>query len=103
MPLRTAFTAILASALASGCVLVPVTTAEYDPDCQVVRHHMELQAVQVAEINQCNGQGCGAVVIAALGVTAASAIVSGSIVILGNMAYWAERRVGCTAPPAVAG
>src|SRR5471032_59432 len=103
MSLRTAFTALLASVLASGCVIVPVTTAEYDPDCQVVTHHMQLQAVQVAEINHCSNQGCGVVVIAGLGVTAASAIVSGSIVVIGNIAYWAERRAGCVAPPAAAG
>lgn len=102
MSLRTA-AALVASALASGCVIVPVTTSEYDPDCQIVRHHMELQAVQVAEINHCSNQSCGVIVIAALGVTAASAIVSGSIVVIGNMAYWAERHAGCTAPPAVTG
>ena len=100
---RTSAFAILAGALASGCVIVPVTTAEYDPDCQVVTHHMQLQAVQVAEINHCSNQSCGVVVIAALGVTAASAIVSGSIVVLGNIAYWAERRAGCMAPAAVTG
>ena len=103
MSLRNAFTAMLAGALASGCVIVPVTTEEYDPDCQVVTHHMQLQAVQVAEINHCSNQGCGAVVIAGLGVTAASAIVSGSIVVIGNMAYWAERRASCVAPRAAAG
>ena len=103
MSLRTAFTAMLAGALASGCVIVPVTTEEYDADCQVVTHHMQLQAVQVAEINHCSNQSCGAVVIAGLGVTAASAIVSGSIVVIGNMAYWAERRANCVAPPPAAG
>ncbi len=103
MSLRTPFTATLAGALASGCVIVPVTTEEYDPDCQVVTHHMQLQAVQVAEINHCSNQSCGAVVIAGLGVTAASAIVSGSIVVIGNMAYWAERRASCVAPPPAAG
>jgi hypothetical protein len=103
MSLRTAFSAMLASALASGCVIVPVTTEEYDPDCRVVTHHMQLQAVQVAEINHCSNQSCGAVVIAGLGVTAASAIISGSIVVFGNMAYWAERRAGCVAPTAAAG
>lgn len=102
MSLPTAAIAALASTLACGCVIVPVTTAEYDPDCQLVTHHMQLQAVQLAEINHCSGQGCEMVVIAALGVTAASAIVSGSIAVIGNVAYWAERRAGCVAPPAVA-
>ena len=103
MSLRAAVTAALASTLASACVIVPVTKDDYDAGCQLVTHHMELQAVQVAEINHCTNQSCGAVVIAGLGVTAASAIVSGSIAVIGNVAYWAERRMGCQAPPAAAG
>lgn len=99
---RSAAIAALASMLACGCVIVPVTTAEYDPGCQLVVHHMQLEAVQLAQINHCGGQGCEMVVIAALGVTAASAIVSGSIAVIGNMAYWAERRAGCVAPPVLA-
>ena len=100
MSLRTAVTAALACTLASACMIVPVTIADYDPGCRLVTHHMELQAVQLAEINHCSGQGCEAVVIAGLSLTAASAIVSGSIAIIGNIAYWAERRAGCAAPPA---
>jgi len=100
MSLRTAVTAALAGTLACACVIVPVTTAGYDPDCRLVTHHMELQAVQLAEINRCSGQGCEAVLIAGLSLTAASAIVSGSIAVIGNIAYWAERRAGCVAPPA---
>jgi hypothetical protein len=101
---RTAVSAVsaaLAATLACACVIVPVTTVGYDPDCRLVTRHMELQAVQLAEINHCAGQGCEMVVIAALGVTAASAIVSGSIAVIGNIAYWAERRAGCVAPAAL--
>ena len=103
MPPRTTATAILAAAMASACVVVPVSTVGYDPDCRLVTHHMELQTVQLGQINGCSGQGCEALVIAALGVTAASAIVSGSIAVIGNVAYWAERRAGCAAPAASAG
>jgi predicted small integral membrane protein len=99
MPVRAVAIAILAASLACACVVVPVTTADYDRDCQLVTHHMALQMVQVAEINRCANQGCEMMVIAGLGVTAASAIVSGSIAIVGNIAYWAERRAGCAAPP----
>ena len=102
MPFRAPSTliAVVAGALMSACVVVPVTTEDYDADCQAITHHMELRTVQVAAINQCNGQGCQVVIVAALGVTAASAIVSGSIVVVGNMVYWAERRTGCPAPVA---
>jgi len=33
-------------------------------------------------------------------VTAVSAVVSGSIAIIGNVAYWAEHRANCVVPPA---
>jgi hypothetical protein len=90
--------AVVAGLLAAGCVIVPVRTEGYDAGCRVVTHHVELQAVQVAEIRQCANQGCAAVVLAGLGVTAVSGIVSGSIALIGNMAYWAERRANCLAP-----
>ena len=97
MSLRTLAISVVVGALASACVVVPVTVTEID-ECGVVARHMVLQTVQIGEINGCSNQGCQALIIAALGVTAASAIVSGSIVVVGNMAYWAERRTGCPAP-----
>jgi hypothetical protein len=109
MSLRTLFPIAVAGVLASGCVIVPRTREGYDPDCQFVTHSMELEAVQVSEFRACGGaQGhysgndlCVAAWLASLGVTAASAVVSGSIVVVGNVAYWAERRISC-GPPAVA-
>jgi predicted small integral membrane protein len=103
MPLRPALLAAIAGAAMSACVVVPVTTADYDPDCQLVTHHMTLQTVQLAQFNRCSGQGCEMMLLAAFGVTAASAIVSGSIAVIGNVAYWAERRAGCVAPLAPVG
>ncbi len=100
MTLRSAATTVLASALAGGCIVVPVTVQNYDSGCQLVTRHMELQAVQIGAIDRCANQGCVALVIAAAGVTAVSAIVSGSIVVIGNVGYWAERRAGCVPPPA---
>ncbi len=97
MPLRLS-AVVFACAPLSACVMVPVTVTDYDAGCQVVTHHMELQAVQVGAITSCSNQSCAALVIAAAGVTAASAIISGSIVVVGNAAYWAEHRAGCAAP-----
>jgi hypothetical protein len=93
--LLPAFTALAVS----GCVMVPVTVEGYDPDCRVVTHHMELQPVQVTAMGRCGDGACAALV---LGVGAASAIVSGSIVVVGNIAYWAEHRANCVLPPPAA-
>ena len=53
MPFRAPSTlvAVVAGALMSACVVVPVTTEDYDADCQAITHHMELRTVQVAAIN----------------------------------------------------
>ena len=103
MRLRTAATVLAASLLASACIVVPRTETGYDPDCRITTHRVVLDTVQIGRINNCSyKQDCYEIVIG-LGVTAASAVVSGSIAIVGNIAYWAEQRSGCmmTAPAPV--
>ena len=78
-----------------GCVYLPTTIEVYDPECQVVAKHMTLQEVQVAGIGGCQNQSCVALILAVGATTAASVIVSGSIVIVGNIAYWLERQSTC--------
>jgi len=56
---------------------------------------MTLQEVQVGAIGGCQNQSCIALVVAVAATTAASVIVSGSIVIVGNIAYWMERQSTC--------
>ncbi|HEY8976558.1 MAG TPA: hypothetical protein VIN75_20255 [Burkholderiaceae bacterium] len=96
---RRSAAALVAGLAGAGCVIVPVQMEDYDPGCRLVTHHIELQSVVLGQLNSCSGQGCEAVVLASLGVTAVSAIVSGSIAIIGNVAYWAEHRAGCAVPP----
>jgi len=81
--------------LLSACVYVPRTTQIYDPECRVMANHMVLEGGQVAAIQRCENQGCLALVVGAGVVTAATLIVSGSIVIIGNVAYWLERKQQC--------
>ena len=98
MGARSASSVVLAGLLGAGCVIVPVQTEAYDPECQTFTRHIELQPVVLGQLNACSGQGCEALVLASLGVTAVSAVVSGSIAVVGNIAYWAEHRAGCVAP-----
>lgn len=78
-----------------GCVFVPVTTEVYDPGCRIQSKSMTLQAVQVAALGNCRGNECAAA-LAFYGATgAASAVVSGSIVIVGNVVYWFEKQGNC--------
>ena len=96
---RAPLAAALACLLLCACVVVPVTTEGYDPDCRVITHHMTLKVRQVQELQDCSGSSdCLLQYLAIFGVTAA---VSGSVMLVGNVVYWAEERAAC-APPAPA-
>ena len=79
----------------AGCVVVPRTVETYDPHCRIVARQMTLDAMQVAGLGGCSNSGC-ITLLAAAGVTAAaSAVVSGSIAVIGNVVYWLERQGRC--------
>lgn len=97
MPLRRAIPlALLMCALVSGCMIVPHTTATYDPECRVVEKHISLAAQEVAAIGICRNSSECAGLLAFYGVAAAaSAVVSGSVALVGNVAYWLEKQGQC--------
>ena len=81
--------------LLQGCVYLPRTTVVYDADCQITSKHMDLQSVQIAAIGGCSGDGCVALLVGAGATAAASAVISGSIVVAGNVVYWFEKQGRC--------
>lgn len=81
--------------LLQGCVVVPRTVETYDPECRIVAREVMLDVVQVGGFVHCANEGCAALLVAAGVVTAASAVVSGSIAVVGNIVYWLERRGQC--------
>lgn len=87
--------ALALALLAPGCVVVPRTTEVYDEQCQIQARHMELEVQQVGVLGHCVNEGCVAMLVVFGAVTAASAVVSGSIVIAGNVAYWFEKKGEC--------
>lgn len=89
------FIALAAVALLQACVYVPRTAQVFDPECRGVANHMVLQEVQLASIQRCANEGCIALIVSAGVATVASVIISGTIVVVGNIAYWLERRAGC--------
>ena len=101
MKLTRIVPAVAAGLLASGCVVVPMTRDSYDDDCKVATHHMELTSVQLKEVVGCSGQTqffqpfC---VLGAVGLATVSTVVSGSVVVVGNVVYWTERKAACVAP-----
>lgn len=91
--------AVAAAAIVSGCVVVPRTTTTWEPDCQVASKRMELEVAQIGVFAGCHNAECGTLLVAAGFVVAASAVVSGSIAIVGNVVYWLERQGQCVPPP----
>lgn len=79
----------------SACVVVPQTRQVYDPECRILTREVTLEAAVIGGFQACAGEGCLAM-LAALGViTAASAVVSGSVALVGNVVYWFERQGQC--------
>lgn len=85
--------------LLSACIVVPRTVERYDPECQIIARHMDLEAVQIGYISGCSNQGCATLIVAAAATVTASAIISGSIVVIGNTVYWFEKQGRCLRPP----
>lgn len=104
MPLHRPFlSGLVACALVSGCMVMPRTTATYDADCRQVRKHITLESQQVGAIAICRNNAECAGLLALYGfAAAASVVVSGSIALVGNVAYWLEEQGQCRrdgAPP----
>ena len=89
------FLILILAVLAPACVFVPRTVQSFDADCQVMARQLVLQPVQVAAIHGCANQGCVALIVGAAAISAASAVVSGSVVMAGNLAYWLEKKAHC--------
>ena len=94
--------AIVAALLLAGCIVVPRTAEVYDPKCRTYVKQIVLETEVIGAIGGCRNDGC-AVMLASMGiVSAASMVISGSVAIIGNVVYWAERQGGCPADPSPA-
>lgn len=83
----------------SGCVFFPRTTPAYTGDCLVVENRLTLDHVPLQlGGGGCNGEGCLVILALYGGVTAGSAVVSGSVVLVGNTLYWLEKKGRCNMP-----
>jgi len=87
----------LATLLLSACVVVPQTREVYDAKCKVLTKEVVLETAVVGQFVGCQDRECAAM-LAALGiVTVATAVVSGSVAVVGNVVYWFERQGRCMA------
>ncbi|CAG4884652.1 protein of unknown function [Georgfuchsia toluolica] len=92
---RAATLAGMAPVLLAGCVFLPRTISVYDSDCEIYERKMTLESYQVASISGCSNEGCVALLTAVGAISAATAVVSGSVVVVGNVVYWLEEKGQC--------
>ena len=88
----------------AGCVFVPRTVQVYDEDCQITSRQMVLDVQQIGTLGHCHNEGCAAALVAIGAVAAVTAVVSGSVVLVGNVVYWIEKQTtpcGGAVQPAV--
>jgi len=86
---------LLISFALAGCIYVPRTKVVDDPECESVRRSMVLEEKKISELQKCSDSGCVAVLVGAGIVSATSAVISGSIAVVGNAVYWVEREKTC--------
>lgn len=79
----------------SGCVVVPRTELVFDQDCKIQKRQMVLDVHQIGGFGGCANEGCATLLVGMGAVAAASAVISGSIAVAGNVVYWLERRGQC--------
>ena len=88
----------LAMLLLGGCVYLPETTVRYDEKCGILERKMTMQPYQVGSLMGCRDEGCVTGLVAAGVVSAASAVVTGSVVVIGNVVNWLEKQGQCLNP-----
>jgi hypothetical protein len=99
-------TAFFFSVLASGCVFYPKLDSHRLSRCGGTSRHLELRVLgsNTSPPNSNRSKGdipsstCDKYCLAAiLAVSSATAIVSGSIVVIGNTVFWVEENAECAA------
>ena len=78
---------------------LPNTTITYNDRCQAYQRHMNLEVQQVGTLMGCRGEECVGLLVVMGAVSAATAVVSGSVVVVGNIVYWLEGQSRCIVPP----
>jgi len=79
----------------AGCIYLPKTTEVFSPQCGTTLKHITLTSEQANTFVVCDHEACVALLVLAGVVSAASAVVSGSIVVIGKAVYWLENQINC--------
>ena len=79
-----------------GCVFYPRTQPPVEEGCKTISRQWALDYVTMKGFSGgCAGKDCAYLLVGIGAVAAASAVVSGSVVVLGNTVYWLETQGNC--------
>jgi hypothetical protein len=91
---RKMIPAALIATVLCGCAF-PKTVRVYDEECQVMARQMVLDVQQVNDSWRCSNNDCITQLVAEAALLATSTVISGTIVVAGNMIYWLEKKRSC--------
>ncbi|MCF6436684.1 hypothetical protein [Pseudoalteromonas sp. MMG022] len=83
--------------LTSGCIFHPKEVSYFDERCQTYAKKAVLDSERASLLTSCSGSACGGWLAAEGLVSAASLVISGSIVLVQNAVYWQEKNKNCNA------
>jgi hypothetical protein len=79
----------------SGCLVLPKVDMNQPVPCPMVTREVTLDVVQMASVGHCHQHDCLLQLTAGTVIFAASAVVSGSVALVGNTLHWIERVGKC--------
>lgn len=90
---RLRFTLIIT--LLTGCVYYPTVDHSYD-NCALITNRLELDHTNLNAVpSSCKDEECVAQLVVYAAVPATTFVVSGSIVVVGNVIHWMEKEGTC--------
>jgi len=86
---------VAVASLISGCVYYPKRVEVYNSDCNIKTRKLTLGVIASNSVPNCSGGNTGACLAAIAAVGPVTAVVSGSIVVIGNTLYYMEKVGPC--------
>lgn len=89
--------ACLASALTAGCIFTTEVVTRYDAACQIEVRQMVLtsQPFDFVLPHPCHDELCLYVLAGEALLVPVSAVISGSVLLIGNTVFWMEKHGRC--------
>ncbi|TQF71177.1 hypothetical protein [Pseudoalteromonas luteoviolacea] len=96
--MRIVLLTVLSLCTLSACIFVPKEVHYFDERCQITKRKHVLSQEEMGYLGGCSDKACAALMAGAGIVSAASLVVSGTIVMTQNTLTWLEQKNDCKVP-----